>query len=96
MGGIFYAIIFLGGELMRQDEFVERHGQDVWDRLVGPMQERGRAKNDNVKGAHANIIVHDEIMRRLRSHGIADASGLLQVSEEMRETVAYETTFALT
>jgi hypothetical protein len=81
---------------MRQDEFVELHGQGAWDRLVKPMQERGRAERDHVDGDHANIIVHAEIMKTLHLHGITNASGLLQASEAMRETVLSEATFSLT
>lgn len=81
---------------MRQDEFVELHGQGAWDRLVKPMQERGRAERDHVNGDHANIIVHETVMKAIRSHGIVNVSGLLQVSEAIRETVLFEAMFSLT
>lgn len=81
---------------MRQDEFVEVHGQEAWNWLVKPTQERGRAERDHVNGDHANIIVHAEIMKALRSHGISNVLGLLQAPEAIRETVLSEAMFSLT
>ncbi len=59
---------------MRQDEFIELHGEEAWEKLVKPVQDSALSTPDQSR--NANILGHAEIMGVLRLLGLNAVSGL--------------------
>lgn len=68
---------------MRKDEFVELHGDEVWERCVKPKQNRP----DVVVSTNANILVHADINKVLVLLGQDPELGLLGAEPDVRTCV---------
>lgn len=64
---------------MRRDEFIEIHGEEVWDRLIKPRKEKVMPPHIR---SNANIIAHGNIGVVLDLMGFKENS-LLKAKEQV-------------